>query len=361
MKKLALSLVMLFIVSGAIFAQNDLQVLSVVKYNKSESITVKQLKNRCGIYEKQAGRKLSLEEKKVVLKALKEEKLVVQAATKAGITIPDSTVDQYFMQEMQASVGAIVTEKELNDLLVKQQGKTLDQVLTEQVGMNVAEYKAYLKTQLIEQQYVVSQKQKEIQAVAATDTEIRQAYESNKTSFVWNDMIKVFMVIVPKGSNAEAAKIKANDLKAKYDAKKLSVQDLITQANKEGSGFQAGEMLIPKRQEYAESLSMTFENLSALFTVEDGFTCDVNETTSDYRFLTLEKKYAAKMLALSDVVKPETTVTVYDYIKQSLTQQKQMQYLKVAAQQVADELNKPEYVEDKKTGADLDKLLSWGN
>lgn len=361
MKKLALSLMMLFIISGAVFAQNDLQVLSVVKYNKSESITVKQLKTRCTIYEKQYGRKLSLDEKKVVLKALKEEKLVIQAATKAGITIPDSTVDQYFLQTVQASVGANISEKELNDLLVKQQGKTLDQVLLEQVGMNINDYKAYLKTQLIAQQYVVSQKQKDIQAVAATDSEIRQAYESNKTSFVWNDMIKVFMVIVPKGTNAEAAKIKANDIKAKYDAKKLSVNDIIKQANNAGSGYQAGELLVPKRAEYAQELLMSFENLSALFNVEDGFTCDVNETSADFRFLTVEKKYAAKMLSLSDVVQPETTVTVYDYIKQNLTQQKQMQYLQIAAQQVADGLYKPEYVEDKKTGDALDKLLSWGD
>lgn len=361
MKKLALSLMMLFIISGAVFAQTDLQVLSVVKYNKSESITVKQLKNRCNIYEKEYGRKLTLDERKVVLKALKEEKLVVQAATKAGLTIPDSTVEQYFLQTLQASVGMNVTEKQLNDIFMQQQGKTLDQVLLDQVGMNVADYKAYLKTQLIAQQYVVSQKQKEIQSVAATDAEIRQAYESNKTAFVWNDMIKVFMVIVPKGSNAEAAKIKANDLKSKYDAKKLSVAEIVTQANKDGSGFQAGELLVPKSAEYAQQLLMTFENLSALFTVEDGFTCDVNETTSDYRFLTVEKKYGAKMLALSDLVQPETTVTVYDYIKQNLTQQKQMQYLQVAAQEVADSLNKPEYVEDKKTGDALDKLLNWGD
>lgn len=361
MKKLALSLIMLFAVAGAMFAQNDLQVLSVVKYNKSESITVKQLKNRCAVYEKQYGRKLTLDEKKTVLKSLKEEKLVIQAATKAGLSIPDSTIDQYFLQTMQASVGAPVTEKELNELFQKSQGKTLDQVLLDQVGMNIVDYKAYLKSQLIAQQYIVKQKEKDIAAVAATDAEIRQFYEANKTTFVWNDMLKVFIVIVPKGSNPESAKTKANDLKAKYDAKKLTVKDLVDQSNKDGSGFQAGELLVPKRQEYAQTLLMSFENLQALFSVEDGFTCDVNETTDDYRFLTVQKKYNAKMLSLSDIIQPETTTTVYDYIKANLTQQKQMQYLQVAALEVAESLNKPEYVDDKKTGDALDKLLSWGD
>ena len=67
--------------------------------------------------------------------------------------------------------------------------------------MKVAEYKAYLKNQLIAQQYVVSQKQEEIAKVAATDEEIRSFYAGNKASFVWNDMIKAFMIIVPKGSD----------------------------------------------------------------------------------------------------------------------------------------------------------------
>lgn len=65
------------------------------------------------------------------------------------------------------------------------------------------------------------------------------------------------------------------------------------------------------------------------------------------------------MLALSDVVQPETTVTVYDYIKQNLTSQKQSQYFSESVQKIAEELDTPENVERKKTGDDLVKLLNW--
>ena len=65
------------------------------------------------------------------------------------------------------------------------------------------------------------------------------------------------------------------------------------------------------------------------------------------------------MLAISDVVQPDTTVTVYNYILANLTQQKQMLFIQQAAQEIADSLNVPEYVEQKKTGAALDKLLEW--
>ena len=49
MKKLVFSLMSLVLLSASVFAQSDLQPLAVVKLNKNESITVKQLKTRCEI------------------------------------------------------------------------------------------------------------------------------------------------------------------------------------------------------------------------------------------------------------------------------------------------------------------------
>ena len=69
------------------------------------------------------------------------------------------------------------------------------------------------------------------------------------------------------------------------------------------------------------------------------------------------KKYDAKMLAISDIVQPESTVTVYDYIRAQITQQKQMAFVQKAAQDMSKSLNVPENVEMKKSGAALDKLL----
>lgn len=359
MKKLAVVFGML-LAAGALFAQqNDLQVLTVVNYSKSESITVKQVKARCEIYEKQMGKKLSVDERKMVLESLVEEKLVIQAATKAGISIPDSTIDQYFMQQMSAQVGANVTEKELNDLVMKQQGVTLDALLKQQVGMNVAEYKAYLKNQLIAQQYVVSQKQDELQKVAATDEEIRNFYQSNKAQFVWTDMFKAFMVIVPNGKDPDAAKNRATELKNKYVNKTWTVTQFGTESKKDGADFQAGEVLVPVSESSAYGMGMPYQSLIFLNQQAAGYVSDIQSTGADYRFIVVEKKYAAKMLDISDVVQPETTVTVYDYIKSNLSQQKQMQFVQQAAQEITDSLNKPEYVTAKKTGADLDALLNW--
>ena len=208
MKKIALTLMILLLAGASVFAQSDLQVLAVVKYNKSESITVKQLKSRCEIYKKQLNRALTVEEKKSTLDALINEKLVLQAAQKDGITIPDSSVNQYFEQAMSQQVGRQVTEKQLSDLIKQSQGITLDELLVQQMGMTTAEYKAFLKNQLIMQQYVVKSSQDALAKVSPSDDEIRLFYESNKSSFVWNDIIKILMVVTEKGSDPDASKNK---------------------------------------------------------------------------------------------------------------------------------------------------------
>ncbi len=361
MKKIILALFVLLASTAAVFAQSDLQVLAVVKYNKSESITVKQLKARCETYEKQIGKKLSIDERKQVLDALIEEKLVLQAAAKAGISIPDSNVTSYFLSQMSAQVGAQVTEKELNDLVMQSQGISLDQLLQNQTGMNVAEYKTYLKNQLIAQQYVVTQRQAELQKVAATDEQVRQFYEGNKSSFIWDDMIKLFAVVIPKGTNADEAKLKANDFRNKLADKKITTDEIIVQGTPADAGFQAGNLLVHKTEAYALQLGMTFNNLLWLFGQDVGFLSDVEETEKDYRVVKIEAKYDAKMLAISDIVQPDTTITVYEYIRKTLTQQLQMQALSAAATEISKGLNVPENVDLKKTGDALTKLLDWSN
>ena len=362
MKKIILALSMLMTVAAMSFAQSsDLQVLAVVKYNKSESITVKQLKTRCDTYEKQYGQKLTIEDRKKVLQSLIDEKLVLQAAAKAGITIPDSSVDQAFLDAMSQSVGMTVTEKQLNDLLKEQKNTTLDAELIAQTGMNVAEYKAFLKNLLIVQQYVIKVRENEIQSVAPTDAEIRAFYEGNKTSFIWSDMLKLLAVGVLKGSNADAAKNKINELRNKYVDKKITKEQLITQSQIEGSGYSAQEGLVAKTEAGAAQIGVTYESILGLYEMNIGYVSEVSEKGDAYVFLALTDKYAAKMLSLSDIVSPDSTTTVYEYIRSGLAQQKVQTYISQAGTEIAEELHKPEYVEEKKTGAALEKLLNWGD
>ena len=350
---------MMMFAAAAVFAQSDLQVLAVVKLNKSESITVRQLKTRVGVYEKQAGKVLTVDERKQTLDALIYEKLVTQAAQKADLSIADSQVNQYFLQSMSQMVGKQVNEQELNTIVRQETKMSLDEFMKQQAGMSVAEYKEYLKAQLTAQQYIVSQRQNELQDITPTDEEIRTFYEIHKTNFVWSDMLRLFLVYVPKGNASVDAKAKAAELLASYKNKKNTRDQIAAQSNAANSGFQAGEILINKTESSAIQLGVPYRVLIDLFSQNVGFISEVQDNETNCQFYSVIEKYDAKMLALSDIVQPGTTVTVYEYIRQNLGQQKQMEYLQKAADEISKSLDTSGNVERKKTGADLDKLLSW--
>ena len=359
MKRFDIALFALFM-SAAVFAQSDLQVLAVVKLNKNESITVKKLKTRVEMYEKQRGTALSVDDRKKVLDALIQEKLVLQAAQKAGVTLTDSAVEQMFLQQVSSQLlGRTVTQSELEEVVKQETNLSLDDFMKQQIGMSVEEYKTYLKNQTIVQQYIMRQRENELKAVAATDEEIRSFYELNKSSFVWTDMMKLFLVVVPKSNDGEAARVKADDLYKKLKEKKLSSNQITVESKKENSGFQSGEILINKNQTSAQQLGISYTDLISLFSNEKDYISNVSEFDTHFQFYMIIKKYDAKLLGLSDVVQPDSTTTVYDYIRSSLGQQKVMQYFTIAAQEIAEGLDKEENVERKKTGDALTKLLTW--
>ncbi|MBP5252079.1 MAG: SurA N-terminal domain-containing protein [Treponema sp.] len=362
MKKLVVLAGMFIALTAAVFAQNDLQALAVVKLNKSETITVRTLKSRAGFvlkqYEPYGITELSPEQRQKILENLIDEKLINQAAVKEGLSVTDSEVNASFLDTFSQQLGQQVTESQLSDLIKKQTGKSLDEYLKENSGMTMSEYKSYLRSQLLTQKYVYAKKQSELARVAAADEEIRKAYDLNKATFVWNDMMKLFLVMVPKGTDETQARAKATDLKNQYEKDK-NVAKKIKEDAENGKVYRAGELLVAKTSQQAVQLGWNYDKIIELFGNNAGYVSDITETNTDFQFYAIIKKYDAKMLSISDPVQPESNVTVYEYIKNNLTRQKQTQFFADAAQKLADSLDTPANVERKKTGDDLIKLLSW--
>jgi len=359
-KRVALFLV-LGMTAAIVFAQSDLQPLATISLNKTESINLKQLKNRITTYQKQTGSKsFTVDQKKQILDAMIDEKLVVQAAKRDGVSVSTAQVDEAFIQSISQQVGQTVTEEQFAELIKKQTGKTLDVFFTEQVGMNLANYKEYLKNQLIAQQYVLSLKKEEIQNTAnPTDADIRSYFEMNKTSFSQNDILKLFLVVYPKGDDAVAAEKSINDLYASLENKEITMDDMKIKSKGGKVGYKAGDMYVSKGTLAAKQLGIDYNALLSLFNNDIGFTSKINETKTDFQFYVICEKYPAKMLALSDVVQPDKTVTVYEYIRNILTQQKQQAAFQKAVEEVTTSLRTPGNFRILKTGSELETLLDW--
>ena len=361
-RRVSIVIALLLTVTASAFAQSDLTPLAVVKVNKSNSevITLKALKARTAFmlkqYEAYGKTSFTVEEKKQILNNLISEKLVLQKAAQDQIVTTDTQVDSAFLNTFAQQLGRQVTEVELGAIIKESTGLTLNDYIKNETGMTLAEYKTYLKSQLTVQQYVLSKKQSELTAISATDEEIRNVYDMNKAQFVRNDMLKIFVFGVPKTVDSTNATV--TDYRNRYVANP-AIEDSLKTSGDNGKKYQAGTAVIPKSQAAAQQLGFTAAQLTEIFSKNVGFVSPVTETSNDFQFYAVLKKYDAKMLDLSDVYQPDTTITVYDYIRSQLTAQKQNQFLMSASQQLADELNTPENVEMKVSGDNLTNLLNW--
>ncbi len=340
--------------------QADLQPIAMVKLSKNEPITLAQLKSRVEAYEKELGKEMTVEERKQVLDTLINERLVVQAAEKEGMRITDSDVNQSFNQILSQQVGRNITEAEFSRMVKEQYNMTLDEFMKNQNGMSISEYKKFLRSQIIAQRYVVTKKRDEIQNIKAPDdVSIRSYYDLNKQRFFQPDMVKLFLVVARKGDNSSAAKNLVTDIQKELRDKPSASAEVQIRSQKENSGFQAGDLYVNKNESAAVQLGISMQALLNIFTMEKNSVSDVNETPENFQCFIVQEKYPAKILEIGDVVQPGTTITVYEYIKQSMIAQAQSEAVSNALLEIIKELKTPENYQIMKSGASLDRTLSW--
>lgn len=359
MKRLVAGIFFLMSAFAAVVSQADMQAIVVVKYNGSETIRVKELKNRVSTYEKQGSKEFDIEQRKLVLDSLINEKLILQAAKKEGITVSDSQVNQSFIGFLSQQFGREVTEQQFADFVRKKENLSLDEYFNQIFGLTLKGYKDHMKNQLTIQKYVFSKKGDKIRSAQAKDAEIRSNYEMNKASYVQPDMLTMFLVLVQKGSSPDTAKVKAEGLLNDFKNKKQTLEQIAIKSREENSGYQAGELAVSKTEQHARELGLNADKMEELFQKDKGYISELTETEIDYQFYVIQEKYPVKMLELSDVIQPGTTNTVYDYIKTMLTQRKQAVAMQESLQEISTELNTDENVEWAKKGDALNKLLSW--
>ncbi len=360
MKRLGMFVCLNLLIVGSLVAQSDLQPIATVRIQKNEPITLRQLKTRVEAYQKEMGRVMTLDERKKVLDTIINERLVVQAAEKEGLRVPDSEVNQNFIQMISQQVGRNVTEAEFAQLIKQQTGLSLDDYMRAQNGMSLADYKNFLRSQIIAQRYVMSKNQAQLQNMAGpSDSDIRSYYELNKQSFVQPDMVKIFLVVAAKNDNPSAAEQKVRDLHKQLQDNPKVVGELRIRSQEAGSGYQAGEMFVNKNNAASRQLGISMEALLKIFNMSVHEVSDVTETENDFQCFIVQDKFSAKILDLSDVVKPGTNVTLYEYIKNNMHAQATNQAINAALNQLISDLRKPENFQILRSGADLDNALSW--
>lgn len=358
MKKVISILILFFVVVSIAFTQSDLQVVAQVNFSRKDPITLGQVKKIIMGLEKTAGRKLTFEERKQVLDGVISQRLLLQASEKAGVAVLSSEITEFFNNLLSSQVGVRITEAEFAKKIKQEYNQSLDQFFKSNLGVTVDEVKKDLKEQIAIQKYVMSKKGAELQKMSVpSDGDIRRQYELNKQSFFRPDTMKLIIIgVMKKGNDAkEIEQINKLNTQAKKNAKNI----IKIQNNAQKEGYRAEVRYAIKNAEGAQMLGLQQEALMQMFEKPVNFVSDITDMPDNRQFFVITEKNDAKVLSLSDVIDPNQTITVYEYIKGYLAQQLQAGALQQINKQLTNELRTSENTKVSMSDAELKKALSF--
>jgi len=347
MKRIVFLVLFLFFLAAFGFAQADLQPAAIVNLTRSEPITVKQLRTEVERMEKSARRSLSDKERRDVLDSMINERLAIQAAEKDKITVSENEVNQQINQlksQMVQALGRQPTDAEFAA------------AVKNETGLDITAFRDYARRQLTTQKYLMSKKQSSFENIKVpTDADINSAYNLTKSQFVRPDTVRFSMIQIEYGPDA-ASKTKAKDMADKLNkeigSNPAKFDEVVLRGQTPNSGFQAGDGgYLPRNMEAAQVVGQDFINTA--FGLKQGEVSKLMEGVRGYQIIKVTETYAQKNLELDDIFQLGSRVTVRNYIGNSLLQERQMEALSKATQELVAELRAG------KTFQIFEKNLNW--
>jgi len=347
MKRRALLTLFSFLTAIGGFAQADLQPAAIVNLTRSEPITVKQFRTEVERVEKSVRRSLNDKERRDVLDSMINERLAIQAAEKEKIAVSENEVTQQINQlknQMVQTIGRQPTDAEFAA------------AIKNETGLELAAFRDQARRQLITQKYLMSKKQGSFENIKApTDAEIISAYNLTKSQFVRPDTVRFSMIQVEYGPDA-ASKSKAKELADKLNreigSSPSKFDEVVLRGQTPNSGYQAGDGgYLPRNMDAAQVVGQDF--ITTAFNLKQGEVSKLMEGIRGYQIIKVTETYAQKNLELDDIFQLGSRVTVRMYIGNSMLQERQMEALTKATQELVAELRAG------KTFQVFEKNLTW--
>ena len=349
MKRLPILFLLSVFFGAAIFAQVDLQPVAIVRLTRSEPITVRQLKTEL---EKVAWQNLvpnlgrnptsaeiarevgnyGVAERRQVLEVEINNRLALQAAERDRITVTDNELNQQITQlkaMMAQSIGRQPTDEEFA-LAIKNE-----------TGMELPAFRDGTRRQLITQKYLLSKKQDVLSSVREpTDRDIVDFYNINKSGFIRPDTVRFSMIQVPYGQDAASksrAKTLADSINRDINSNPSRFDEAVIRGQAPNSGYQAGDAgYLPRNPMGLQAAGEDFINTA--FSLRQGEVSKVIEGVGGYQIIKITETLPLKALDIDEIVEPGSRVTVREYIRQGLLQQRQQEVLARATQELVLEL-----------------------
>ena len=349
MKRFLLIFLLCVLTAGLAFAQVDLQPVAIVRLTRSEPITVRQLKTEL---EKLAWQNLApqlgrnptnaeiareverygVNERRQVLEVEINNRLALQAAERDRVTVTDNELNQQITQlrtQMAQAIGRQPTDEEFA-MAVKNE-----------TGMELPAFRENTRRQLLTQKYLMTKKQDVLSSVREpTEREILDFYNLNKSGFVRPDTVRLSMIQVPFGSDAASknrAKELADNLNRDIASNPSRFDEAVLRGQAPNAGYQAGDAgYLPRNNQAVQAAGQDFINTA--FSLRQGEVSRVIEGIGAYQIIKITETLPFKALDIDEIVEPGSRVTVREYIRQGLLQQRQQEVLTRATEELVREL-----------------------
>jgi peptidyl-prolyl cis-trans isomerase SurA len=333
-KHLFAILVILTIAASATFAAVATPA-ATVNLTKTTIISTAQLDSAVKSYESQGVTNVSALQ---VLQSMIGQELILQGAARDGVTLTEDQKDSLLASQkasLEQQIGQTMTDEQFQ------------QVLSEQLGMTVSEYRDSIAQQYVIQSYVVSKKQNmfSAEALTPTDKEINTFYRKNASQFVNPEAVKISVILMNKTDDAQKnAEIlaKLQGVLAQVKNGSITFEKAVSLYSEDtASKSKGGEVgwLTIDNTEYQNLFGEAFFNEA--FDLDDGeITPEVIDSNIGYVILKVLQHTSFKVLSLTDPLSPTESATVTDYIVYLLQQQKASEVFNQASALVIDELTK---------------------
>ena len=300
-------------------------VAATVQLTVKESVSVQDLEARVAQYQKEAaaaGSTLTITPLDV-LDVMINDLLIIQGANRDGYAISDAQVETLIAQQkayLEQQAGQSVTNEQF-ELAVKQS-----------YGMTLQQFKKAIKDSSSVDKYVRGTQSSIIESYAKpTDEQILTFYRANRAQFMNPELVRISHIFMPFTNETKADVKKQMDQLARYlRYNTYTFEELVPKYSKDTDSAQKGGDIGWLSYDDADLRKVLGDNFfEAVFALQLGKPSGVIESSGGYHIVKVTTHTDPKLLSIDDKINPDSTVTVRQYISQTLSSQSQQNaYLK---------------------------------
>jgi len=322
-----LSLIFLLFSSFLGFSQSLPGTIAVVTYGgKTELVTQKSFEEKVAALEKASSQTLSRSDRQELLDVMINEILMMEAAQNSNITVTESQILQMAKAQMQVNIP---------DAQFKQ-------MVAQQTGVSWEEYADQAKKSVMLQQYLTSTGNIDQTKARATDAQVSEYYQLNRSQFMNPDLVRfshIFFDTKTEGQTEESARSRAQSIRSQIANGSLTFPEAArSHSDDKQSAGRSGEMgFIPRNEQRILSL---FGNnfVSRVFGLEKDQVSDVLQSNVGFHIVQVTEKLDQKFLTLDDKIFPGQETSVREFIRAQLSQVLGQAVIQQALEKTANEL-----------------------